>query len=64
MGITDIQEQYLASDFDKDEPDVILFSDRDIEINTDTGEVKDGDFDDDLPESDSALYFGTEYFRK
>lgn len=36
---------------DRDEPDVILYSDRDIEINTDTREVKDGDFDDDF-----ALY--------
>lgn len=51
MGVTDIPEQYLTPYFDKDEPDVILFSDRDIEINTDTGEVKDGDFDDDF-----ALY--------
>lgn len=51
MGITDIPEPYLQPGFDRDEPDVILYSDRDVEINTDTGEQKDGDYDDDF-----ALY--------
>ena len=51
MGITDIPEEFMAPGFDRDEPDVILYSDRDSEINTDTREVKDGDFDDDF-----ALY--------
>jgi len=51
MGITDVPERYLETGFDRDEPDVILYSDRDIEFNTDTGEVKDGDFEDDF-----ALY--------
>ena len=48
MGITDIPEPYLQPGFDRDEPDVILYSDRDVEINTDTGEMKDGDYDDDF----------------
>ena len=48
MGITDIPEAYLVSGFNRDEPEVIWWSDRDIEINTDTKEVKDGDFDDDF----------------
>lgn len=51
MGITDIPEPYLQPGFDRDEPDVILYSDRDVEINTDTGEQNDGDYDDDF-----ALY--------
>lgn len=48
MGITDIPEAYLAPEFDRDEPDVILYSDRGIEINFDTGEVTDGDYADDF----------------
>lgn len=48
MGVTDIPESYQVPGFDNDEPEVILYSDREIEINVDTGEVKDGDFDDDF----------------
>lgn len=63
MGIKDIPEHYLTPEFDKDEPDVMLYSDRDIEINTETREIKDGDHDDDY-----ALYpvegFGDIYTEK
>lgn len=65
MGITDIPEVYLQPGFDKDEPAVILYSDRDVEFNVDTGEVKDGDFEDDFAlypaEGLSDIYTEKEY---
>lgn len=51
MGIKKIPAGYLEPDFDRDAPEVILYSDRDVEINTETREINDGDFDDDF-----ALY--------
>lgn len=48
MGITNIHEYLLSPDFDRDKPNVLLICDREININVDTGEITDGDFDDDF----------------
>lgn len=65
MGIEKIPARYLEPDFDRDAPDVIVYSDRDVEINTDTGEVKDGGYDDDfalyLAEGLSDIYTEKKY---
>lgn len=46
MGITDIPDELLAPEFDRDEPDVILWSDQNIIIDTENGIIDDGGFDD------------------
>lgn len=47
MGITDIPDRLLSPDFDRDMPDVILWSDINIVIDTENGTFDDGGFDDD-----------------
>ena len=47
LGV-EVPEILLADSFDRDRPDVILVCDRGVEYNVDTGEVCDGDFDDDF----------------
>lgn len=47
LGIKDIPDFMLEEDFDKDEPDALLLSDRQIHINID-GTIEDGNFDDDF----------------
>ncbi len=48
MGIRDIHEFLLADDFDRDRPGVLMVSDREVNINIDTGEITDGEYDDDF----------------
>ena len=47
MGI-EVDEVLLRPDYNRDEPDVILWSDTEIVFDTDAGTVDDGDFDDDF----------------
>ncbi len=47
-GVTDIYDFLLGEDFDKDRPGVLLVSDREVNINIDTGEVSDGEYDNDF----------------
>ena len=58
MGITDIPEHMLASDFDRDLPDVILWSDINIIIDTENGTFDDGGFDDDFEIYNMHEYYG------
>ena len=58
MGITDIPEHMLAPDFDRDMPDVILWSDINIIIDTENGTFDDGGFDDDFEIYDMDAYYG------
>ncbi|MBQ2756811.1 MAG: hypothetical protein IJF27_09070 [Oscillospiraceae bacterium] len=48
FGITDIPEFMLEPDFDKDKPNVICWSDIEMEIDTENDYVRIDDFDDDL----------------
>ena len=48
MGITEIPEHLLAPGFDRDMPDVILWSDINIVIDTENGTFDDGGFNDDF----------------
>ena len=47
MGI-EVDEVFLKPGYNRDEPDVILWSDTELIIDTDSGTVNDGDFDDDF----------------
>jgi len=47
-GVANIPDFLLNDDFDKDKPDIVMVSDRNIDINIDTGVISDGDFDDDF----------------
>lgn len=47
LGITDLPDFLLSADFDKDQPDVVLYADRDVVIHED-GTVEDGNFPDDF----------------
>lgn len=58
MGITDIPEHLLAPDFDRDMPDVILWSDINIVIDTENGTFDDGGFDDDFEIYDMDVRHG------
>ena len=58
MGITDIPENILAPDFDRDEPDVILWSDANIVIDTENGIFDDGGYDDDFEIYDMDIRHG------
>ena len=58
MGITDIPENILAPDFDRDEPDVILWSDANIVIDTENGIFDDGEYDDDFEIYDMDIRHG------
>jgi len=48
MGIADIPDALLAPGFDRDEPDAIFWSDRNIIIDTENGTFDDGNLDDDF----------------
>lgn len=48
LGIADIPDFMLEEDFDRNQPDVILYMDREIEINPQTNEIEDGNFADDF----------------
>lgn len=56
-GVTDIPEFLLASDFDRDQPGVLLVSDREVVVDVDRGEIRDGSLDDDfsIRESSSCM---------
>lgn len=48
MGLRDIPQALLAPGFDRDRPGTLLWADRRVHINVDTGSVEDGNFDDDF----------------
>lgn len=48
LGITDIPDFMLGEGFDRNQPNVILYMDREIEINPQTNEIEDGNFADDF----------------
>ncbi len=48
LGVANIPPHLLAPGFDRNRPDVILWTDRDVNINIDTRTIEDGDFDDDF----------------
>ncbi len=48
LGLTDIPDFMLEEGFDRNHPDVILYTDREIEINPQMNEIEDGDFADDF----------------
>lgn len=58
MGITDIPEELLAPGFDRDLPNVILWSDKNIIIDTENGTFDDRDFDDDYEIYDMDEHYG------
>ena len=58
MGITNIPDHMLAPDFDRDMPDVILWSDINIIIDTENGTFDDGGFDDDFEIYQMDEYYG------
>ena len=58
MGITDIPEHMLTPGFDRDEPDVILWSDVNIVIDTENGIFDDGGYDDDFEIYDMDIRHG------
>jgi hypothetical protein len=47
MGM-EVQDELLADGFDRNKPDVLLWSDKSIVIDTEAGTHDDGDFDDDF----------------
>jgi hypothetical protein len=58
MGITNIPDHMFTPDFDKDMPDVILWSDINIIIDTENGTFDDGGFDDDFEIYNMDEYYG------
>lgn len=58
MGITEIPEHLLAPGFDRDMPDVILWSDINIVIDTENGTLDDGGFYDDFEIYDMGDRYG------
>ncbi len=48
LGIADIPDFMLEKGFDSNQPDVILYTDREIKINPQTNEIEDGNFADDF----------------
>lgn len=58
MGIKDIPEELLAPEFDRDEPEVILWSDTNILIDTENGTIDDGGFDDDFEIYNMDRHYG------
>ena len=58
IGITDIPDELLAPCFDRDQPNVILWSDRNIIIDTENGTFDDGGFDDDFEIYDMNEHYG------
>ncbi len=59
LGIEDIPEFMLKEGFDRDKKDVLLYADREINIDVDSGVIEDGNFADDfavwLREKDSQM---------
>ena len=66
LGVNITHDFLLSENFDKDKPGVILVSDREINFNLDTGEITDGDFDDDfgifLAEKPNSVNSNKDYF--
>ena len=58
MGITDIPEHMLTPGFDRDLPNVILWSDKNIIIDAENGIFDDGGFDDDYEIYDMDEHYG------
>lgn len=48
LGVKNIPFPLLNGDFDRDKPNVIMVCDRDIKIDSETGQIDDGGFDDDF----------------
>ena len=48
LGARDIPDILLAPDFDRNKPDVILYSDREVVFDIDRNEIRDGGFADDF----------------
>lgn len=65
LGITDIPKFMLEEGFDRDSPDVLLCSDREVIFDIDNKTIEDGNFDDDfniwLAESSQGLRTDKEY---
>ena len=47
LGVKDIPVEFLAPDFDRDKPEVLLCADRRVDVDL-LGRVTDGDYDDDF----------------
>ena len=47
LGVKDIPAEFLAPDFDRDKPEVLLCADRRVDMDL-LGRVTDGDYDDDF----------------
>ena len=47
-GRTDIPDILLEDGFDRDRPNVLLLSDREVNVDVDRGIIEDGNFDDDF----------------
>lgn len=48
LGIQNIPDILLDADFDRDKPEVILYSDREVVFDIDKSEIRDGAFEDDF----------------
>ena len=48
LGVEDIPDILMAPDFDRDKPEVILYSDREVVFDIDRNEIRDGAFADDF----------------
>ena len=48
LGIEDIPEFMLKEGFDRDKKDVLLYADREVNIDVDSGVIEDGNFADDF----------------
>lgn len=48
LGVEDIPDILLAPDIDRDKPEVILYSDREVVFDIDRNEIRDGAFADDF----------------
>lgn len=58
LGLTQIPDFLLEEGFDRDAPDVLLYSDREVFLDADSGTVTDGDFDDDFAVLPMEKLFG------
>lgn len=58
LGAVNIPEFMLSDEYDKDKPEVLMVSDREISIDLDTGEIIDGDFEDDFSVYDAGDCIG------
>jgi len=63
-GVKNIPAFMLEDNFDKNKADVILVSDREVNINVDTGVITDGDFDNDFSITPCSHFYNTPTKRK